>query len=91
MSIRSVAMIAALGLLQMGCESESASPPRAYVDGETIEGAALGEGVSVFRGIPYAAPPVGDLRWRPPMRHESGGGVRPADGGGAGGREPAPV
>ena len=78
MSIRSVAMIAALGLLQMGCESESASPPRAYVDGETIEGAALGEGVSVFRGIPYAAPPVGDLRWRPPMRHESGGGVRPA-------------
>ena len=37
------------------------------------------DGLTVYRGIPFAAPPIGDLRWRPPQPAEKWVGVRPAD------------
>jgi para-nitrobenzyl esterase len=36
------------------------------------------EGIRVFLGIPYASPPTGALRWRPPAEPESWPGVRRA-------------
>lgn len=37
-------------------------------------------GVLTFKGIPYAKPPVGDLRWHPPELAEGWAGVRDASG-----------
>ena len=34
--------------------------------------------VRIYRGIPYAAPPVGDLRWRAPQPAAHWDGVRAA-------------
>lgn len=36
------------------------------------------DGVQVFRGIPYAAPPVGPRRWQPPVREDAWEGTRDA-------------
>ncbi len=48
---------------------------------QTRSGKVEGEerqGVHVFRGIPYAAPPVGAKRWRAPDKPETWSGVRKA-------------
>ena len=54
-----------------------AEPPRVTIDTGTLEGLDTA-GVMVFRGIPYAAPPAGELRWRPPQPTKPWTGVRPA-------------
>jgi para-nitrobenzyl esterase len=47
-------------------------------------------GIRVFRGIPYAAPPVGPLRFRPPEEPEPWGGLRDATRAGATAPQPGP-
>ena len=44
-----------------------------------VSGVELDGDVTVFRGIPFAAPPVGDLRWKAPQPPIPWKGVRAAD------------
>jgi len=47
----------------------------------TVDGLLRGtraDGIESFLGIPYAAPPVGDLRWRPPQAVAPWSGIRDA-------------
>lgn len=47
------------------------------VEGGLVQG-MVEEGLTVYSGIPYAAPPVGDLRWRAPQPAPKWNGVRMA-------------
>lgn len=55
----------------------AAERPVAQVESGRLQG-ALEFGMQVFKNIPYAAPPVGELRWRPPQPAISWSGVRDA-------------
>ena len=58
-------------------------PPHAHdvriVQVETGLLSGTGDDVISFKGIPYAAPPVGELRWRSPQPAAAWNGVRSAD------------
>ena len=43
-----------------------------------VRGAEIADGVLAWRGIPYAAPPVGELRLRPPRPPQAWSGIRDA-------------
>ena len=47
---------------------------KGYVSGTII--GEPGKEVSIYRGIPFAAPPVGNLRWKPPQPAEPWSGIR---------------
>jgi para-nitrobenzyl esterase len=49
------------------------------VEGGTIEGKVLDSGVNAFLGVPFAAPPLRELRWRPPQPVAPWKGVLHAD------------
>lgn len=53
------------------------SPDLVVLDSGTVRGHEV-DGSIAFKGIPYAAPPVADLRWRAPQPLEPWTGVRDA-------------
>ena len=74
--LRDATLVATAGLLVLSGASAS---DRVRIAGGVIEGAGQSStGVRSFKGIPFAAPPVGNLRWKPPQPVKSWTGVRPA-------------
>ena len=58
-------------------QEAAAHPVR--IDSGLISGATDKDEVTAYLGIPFAAPPVGQLRWRPPQTVAHWDGVRPAN------------
>lgn len=62
----------------LACVSCSSAKDIVSIDTGQIQGSTKA-GVTSFKGIPYAAPPVGSLRWMPPQPAAKWQGVRQAE------------
>ena len=69
-------LLGSLALLALAASAQE--PPAVTVTGGKIQGGTVTGGGAVFKGIPFAAPPVGDLRWREPMPVKPWTGTRDA-------------
>jgi para-nitrobenzyl esterase len=58
--------------------SAATSAPAVKVEGGIVQGSSEG-GLAVYKGVPFAAPPVGTLRWKAPQPVVAWQGTRRAD------------
>ena len=69
----------ALGAALLLAGISAAASGQVRTDAGSIEGSTSGDGkVQIFKGVPYAAPPVGTLRWKEPQPVPSWQGSRKA-------------
>jgi para-nitrobenzyl esterase len=66
-------ILAAMTLFSSPAVAEIAQTDRGRVEG------AASNGVTVYKGVPFAAPPIGALRWRPPQPAAAWRGMRKAE------------
>ncbi len=78
--LSSIAIVVAAGVLQAWPWNPATSPLGiVQVANGRLEGVMAGIGITAFKGVPFAAPPVGDLRWRAPQPAAAWDGVRKAE------------
>ncbi|MDG3439048.1 carboxylesterase/lipase family protein [Nitrospirillum amazonense] len=80
---------AVLLLAHIGAAGAAPGAPVVNAPVGSVEGQVMGD-LAAFKGIPYAQPPVGPLRWKPPVPVQSWTGVRPAHDFGAACVQPPP-
>lgn len=95
MKIRLLSIAAFIGACSLlcGCSNTSAgaasgAAPVVNTQAGTVHGVREGD-ANVFRAIPYALPPIGERRWRPPAPVPQWSGVRLAQQAGAACMQPA--
>ena len=76
-SLRVLLAVVSVPLLALTTQSAKTSSPVIKIASGEVRGFYSGKSM-VFRGIPYAAPPIGNLRWRPPQPVRPWKGVRQA-------------
>jgi para-nitrobenzyl esterase len=72
------AIVLVLLTLLLRVHAAHAQVTQATVTGGVVSG-VVENGITVFKGVPFAAPPTGDLRWRAPGPVKGWSGVRKAD------------
>ncbi|HEV2447361.1 MAG TPA: carboxylesterase family protein, partial [Candidatus Sulfopaludibacter sp.] len=75
----STSILPALAICAAAIQPSFAADRVAIADGILESTAAPQDGVRSFKGIPFAQPPVGNLRWREPQPVQNWKGVRNAD------------
>ena len=70
-------LFAGLALL-LAAPAAFAQLTSATVTGGQVAGAVI-DGVAAFKGIPFAAPPIGELRWKAPQPVHAWPGIHKAD------------
>jgi para-nitrobenzyl esterase len=76
--MRKLTLFFAAALLLPGINAFAQGPQVKIANG-TLEGTIDSTGIHSFKGIPYAQPPVGNLRWKEPQPAKNWDGVRKAD------------
>lgn len=88
--VHSFAAGAALALMACASAPSAQTAPVVSAPAGAVRGQTDGDTLS-FKGIPYAAPPVGERRWRPPAPAAAWNGVRDATSFGPACVQPTPV
>lgn len=76
--MKRILLICLVAVATIACNAQSKTPGLVKVTGGMIQG-VVEQDMMIFKGIPFAAPPVGELRWKAPQPVIPWEGVRRAD------------